>query len=113
MSTWWWIKQHAAERWIERFRPGLTVEEARAELAALVPGCIEVERAVADGRREYLHPAWPTARFLVGAPDAPGYPPALVTVLDARGPTQNARSRKGLSRCQRQRFRRGDRHDDD
>ncbi len=61
MSAQWWIKHHAAERWIERFRPELTVEEASADLARLVSECVEVARAVADGRREYLHPAWPEA----------------------------------------------------
>lgn len=111
MSAQWWIKHHAAERWIERFRPELTVEEASADLARLVSECVEVARAVADGRREYLHPAWPEARFLVNPRVPRGYLPVLVTVLDATPGSQCARMHKGVLRNQRRRFRREDRRD--
>ncbi len=106
MTAHWWVSSHAARQWVARFRPELTLIEARCDLAALARDCIEVDRLRADGRREYLHPAWPLARFLVGKPHVEGYLPTLVTVLDALGSSQNTRSRKGVPRHHR-RFRHG------
>lgn len=78
----WWITRHALARWRERYSPLVAPELAAAQLAEVSRSAIDTGTETPRGRAIYLHPDWPTARFIV-ARERPGRLDALVTILDA------------------------------
>jgi len=76
----WYITTHAIAQWCARFRgdadPDLHRRDVLHELIAISREAVDSGATTADGKAVWRHAAWPTVRFIVGAPNA------LVTVLD-------------------------------
>lgn len=81
----WWITQHALERWTTRYEPSQEPHAAKLCLMRISNDALDTGVVRADGKRVFLHPDYPEARFVV-AFDTQGRGrnrlPTLVTVID-------------------------------
>lgn len=60
----WRITAHARQRWTERVAAGCTWEASMVSLASIA-STAQAHATRRDGRREYVHPSHPNARFVV------------------------------------------------
>lgn len=78
----WWITRHALARWMQRYAALSTPVDAAELLAEVSREAFDTGTETQRGRAIYMHPSFPTARFIV-ARERTGRRDALVTILDA------------------------------
>ena len=100
MALEWWVTAHAVDRWQDRYAPGVMWADARIALQALAQDAVRLNDGATPGRDLYMHPAWPTLRFVV-ARATPGRLPALITVVDAEPLMGALRQSRNLKRERR------------